>query len=234
MSKYTTEVRYICEENSGVEESAGYNSTQNVIVSSAPKIFNFYFPIFDEAYRLPLEVKILKHFYTREIGEETVGLWKLRLETRLNEIMPYYNKLYQSELLEFNPLYDADYYRVGDRNGSSAENENVNTNRNGNHSNWNLFSDTPQGGINGIQNAEPSLGSNAYLTNATHNLGETADNSNTGHTDNISTTEDYLEHVYGKFPGKSYSKMLEEFRQTFLNIDMMIISDLEDLFMGLW
>lgn len=112
MSKYTTEVRFICETASGLGESKGYTDVNTIITNAIPKIFTFTFPIFDENYRTVLEKKILKHFYTREICEETVGLWKLRLDTRLNEIMPYYNKLYKSELLEFNPLYTSNLTRT--------------------------------------------------------------------------------------------------------------------------
>ena len=108
MSKYTTEVRYICESLNGLTESSGFNDVETIITEAAPKIFSFNFPIFDEAYRLPLERKILRHYYTREISEETYGLWKLRLDDRMNVIMPYYNQLYQSALLTFNPLMDVD------------------------------------------------------------------------------------------------------------------------------
>ncbi len=108
MSKFTTEVRFICESESGLVESKGFNSISEILYLSAPKIFNFDFPIFDESYRLPLETKILRHYYTREISEETVGLWKLRLQDRLCMIMPYYNQLYESELIKFNPLYNYD------------------------------------------------------------------------------------------------------------------------------
>lgn len=108
MSTYTTEVRYICEVNAGYKESQGFSKVNEILKKSAPLVFDFDFPIFDEAYRLPLEIKILRHFYTREICAETVGLWKLWLEATMNEIMPYYNQLYKSELLEFNPLYDVD------------------------------------------------------------------------------------------------------------------------------
>lgn len=109
MSKYTTEVRYICENYANQTESKGYNSVQSILDNSWDKVFDFDFPIFDENYREPLCKKILKHFYTREIGEETVGLWKLRLDDRMNEIMPYYNKLYESELISIEPLVN---YRV--------------------------------------------------------------------------------------------------------------------------
>ena len=112
MANYTTQVRTICEVNAGYDESVGFGDVATVIEKSREKIFNFSYPIFDESYKSVLETKILKHYYTREIGLETVGLWKLKLDTKLNEIMPYYNQLYKSELLEFNPLYDVDLERT--------------------------------------------------------------------------------------------------------------------------
>ena len=120
MAKYTTEVRFICEDAYGLTGEEERRPSINQITSSPKvlnKIFDFPFPIFDEAYRPVLEQKILKRYYTREIGEETVELWKLRLDTRLNEIMPYYNKLYASELIEFNPLYNSNYTREGNKDG---------------------------------------------------------------------------------------------------------------------
>lgn len=108
MSKFTTEVRFICENAAGLTEQKGFNDVDTIITAAAPVIFNFDFPIYDELYRLPLEKKILRHFYTREICAETVGLWKLWLCDKLNVIMPYYNQLYESALLHFNPFYDVD------------------------------------------------------------------------------------------------------------------------------
>lgn len=248
MSKYTTELRFICETEAGLSQSVGYNDVAEVISKSRPKVFSFSYPIFDEAYKPTLETKILRHFYTREIALETYGLWKLKLEARLNEIMPYYNQLYKSELIEFNPLYDTDLTTNGHRdekvngNGTSQDSgtdtrasaDKINT--------WDLYSDTPQGGIRGIQGAEndPALGSDAFLTNARHVIGDTA--GSTGSTTygkkNVSTSvtdgdTDYTERVYG-YRGKSPSKSLKEFRETMLNIDMMIIDELEDLFFQLW
>lgn len=346
MSKFTTEVRFICETLAGRTESAGGDSINSIINTAAPLLFNFDFPIFDESYRLPLETKILRHYYTREICEETVGLWKLRLQDRLNMIMPYYNKLYQSELLQFNPLYDVDVTRNHTKENSGNENRSTNSSENvqgsankaktevtdtdttntaetktqntidtdttntkantGTISNtssstdnstsydsntkWDLYSDTPQGGINGITNDNDSIANNTYLTNArkitennqrtgtdtgstqgtqTNNLNEAGsgtidttengsiDKSETGTIDTtvneneqltnttaktstgsgtttLSNTEDYIEHVVGKQGVVTYSKMLNEFRTTFLNIDSMVIDALSDLFFGLW
>ena len=122
MSKYTTELRFICETSAGLTDSEGYTSTRDIIEKSRAKIFDFDYPIFDENYRSVLETKIIKHYYTREIAAETVGLWKLWLDERMNNIMPYYNQLYKSELLEFNPLYDTDITTDSNRKEKHEEN----------------------------------------------------------------------------------------------------------------
>lgn len=231
MSKYTTEVRFICESCSGLSESAGLANVDKVIASARSKVFDFAYPIFDEAYRSVLETKILKHFYTKEIGAETVGLWKLWLNRKMNEIMPYYNKLYKSELLEFNPLYDVDVTR--ERAGSS-EQSNVGggtTQSTGTNSGNSLdaYSDTPQGAVQNLENY-------TYLTNARKvvDSGSSQVSSTTTTNNTLNDTEEYLEHVRGKQGGKSYASMLIEYRTTFLNIDMQVIEELNDLFMNLW
>lgn len=323
MSKYTTEVRYICETAAGLETSEGYLSVNQIIKAALPSVFDFEFPIFDETYRPLLETKILKHFYTREIGLETVGLWKLKLDTKLNEIMPFYNQLYKSELIEFNPMYDVDLTRdhklnktettiqkgtediTALKNGNISDNTNVdetttqdthNESTTNNTSETNInnttgstseetasatktqydkYSDTPQGSLTNVQN-------DTYLTNArmisdsdgrtgkttvngTDESNGTTTSETTGNETGSNTTEvssntrkdiettdsenrnatqtankdvnsidDYLEHVKGKNGGVSYSTMLKEFRDTFLNIDMQIINELNELFLNLW
>lgn len=279
MSKYTTELRYICETEAGLSESVGQTKIKDVIAKAIPKIFDFDFPIFDESYRNVLETKILKHYYTREIGLETYGLWKLKLDTKLNEIMPFYNQLYKSALLEFNPLYEVDYSKTGNRdasgtrdnteNNSESYDESIDYNESHDESTTNsnegtltkgttttttnYYSDTPQGAISNVIDG-------TYLTNATYNVvGNTgSDNtSNSGSVDsdsssksknetdgnrrgskssnsNLTDTESYLESVRGKMSSKSYSALLMEYRETFINIDMMLIEELSDLFFGLW
>lgn len=291
MSMYTTEVRYICESYASCDVSKDYMSIDEILDKACEKIFDFPFPIFDENYRKTLECKILRHYYTREICAESVGLWKLYLNRRMNEIMPYYNQLYKSELIQFNPLYDVDL-RTESSNDNSTEKTNSessditstsnNTSAiNGETSNtststqkgsgsntnsttnigtkWDEYSDTPQGTVG-------SLNDDTYLTNARKNTDNTTNTStgsstnsneikdtanstsaqsNTSSSDgtrkykNNSTgkntsTQKYLETVQGKRGGTSNSKMLMEFRETFLNIDMQIINGLEDLFMLIW
>lgn len=243
MSKYTTEVRTICENYAGYPHYSGEMCVSHIIEKSRTKIFDFSYPIFDEKYRSVLETKILKHYYTREIGLETVGLWKLKLDTEMNEIMPYYNQLYKSTLLEFNPFYDVDITRKHTSKNDGTRNETSSSNSNGKSNNSNkvnetsrdLYSDTPQGALTGVE-------SETYLTNArkvaseNSSNGENTFNSATnGNTESvIKNTEDYLETVKGKQGTQNYSDLLLKYRETFLNIDIQIIEELSDLFMNLW
>lgn len=291
MSKYTTEVRFICETAAGCTESVGYDLVEQTIQKAIPKVFNFDFPMFDESYRNVLCTKILKHYYTREICEETVGLWKLRLNTRLNEIMPYYNQLYKSELLEFNPFYDVDITTKNDgnktentrvtesdtedRTGDGTSNRDVsdssttknsasnaftnNSNKTNKDTQKDLYSDTPQGSLTNVDKeayltnarkitndkseTDANTGSenstdnteytDAFTENNTNSYSENTSRSKNGNT-NLTSTDAYIQTVKGKNGGASYSKLLDEFRKTFINIDMQIIDNLNDLFFGLW
>ena len=258
MSKYTTEVRFICESQTGHSESQDGAKVEEIIREAIPKIFDFEFPIFDDNYRDILCEKILRHFYTREIGFETYGLWKLKMKTKLDEIMPYYNKLYESELLEFNPLYDTNYTRSGSESLSTSESTSTSLSSSESQSEsnsasfensmlpqsheWVLEQDTPQNGLSDIENME-------YLSRATKTLkggndvnkGKSDDNghsnrsaSSTGNGIRLGLdTKGYLETIVG-YRSNNPSKLLSDYRDTFLNIDMMVIRDLEPLFMQLW
>lgn len=307
MSKYTTQVRFICETAAGLSESEGQASVKQIITAAIPSVFDFDFPIFDESYRTVLETKILKHYYTREIGLETVGLWKLKLDTKLNEIMPFYNQLYKSELIEFNPMYDVDLTRdhnlkreettkqdatekgTIEKTGSVDDNTHTETSDNQNNesttdiqnttgstsreqlgsskTHYDKYSDTPQGSLQNVQNdtyltnarmvndSDSQTGETTVSGNDTSKGTTTANSSTDGTNDternistndseeksvsqnlnkNLNSIDDYIEHVKGKNGGVSYSAMLNEFRTTFLNIDMQVINELGDLFMNLW
>ena len=295
MSKYTTEVRFICESKSGLKTSGGSCDVDNIIANSWDKIFTSKAPFFDEEYRSILCQKILKHYYLREICCETVGVWVLWMNTKLEEIMPYYNQLYESAKIKFNPLHDIDLTREHNRKADSTSKEDetrtqttketkennankirnldgtnniagtsngtITTSNSSNGTKRDLYSDTPQGAITELENEK-------YLTNArkiTENTTEsgnenasttqTTDSTNTenettnitsnesvnGSLDNTTTntgvsntTENYLETITGKQGTESFSSMLNQFRETFLNIDMQVINEFNELFFGLW
>ena len=133
MSKYTTEVRYICEQKAGLQESVGFNNINSVLDKSWDKIFTTNWEIFDESYRKILCEKILRSYYTREICAETVGLWQLWLDSTLCEIMPMYNQLYKTTIYEFNPLYNTDMTTTFTKTVTGNDSKTTT----GNNSKWN-------------------------------------------------------------------------------------------------
>ena len=122
MSKYTTEVRFICEEAAGLDSSVGYNDVNEVVTKAYPKIFDNSLVFHNEETKSRLLPKILLHYYQREIGFETVGLWKLKLNQKMREILPYYNQLYASEEIEYNPLQNVDNYHTHEGEYSKEKN----------------------------------------------------------------------------------------------------------------
>lgn len=103
MSNYTTALRWVIEQ--ATPGMAGQGISKR-IEAACSTIFDFEYPIWTPAYRRVLEKKILMHYFNREIGAETVALWKLWLEERLNLIMPYYNQLYATTVMDYDPLTD--------------------------------------------------------------------------------------------------------------------------------
>lgn len=290
MSKYTTELRFICEQLAGYSESVGCVNIVDVIQKARCKIFESY-PIFDENYRETLETKILLHYYFREIGFETIGLFKYYLQLRMNEIMPYYNQLYETLKMEFNPFNDVDVTKsnsgsknetsnktdeTSETSDSTVKSTDVTTNNSvtvdstststtgsenisSNTSGKNLYSDTPQGGLSGVESMtyltnatitsdggtskQDSSGSSSCSgreeTNETRNITSNASSSGShNHNGSERTTrngsESFEEKISGKQGTQSYSSLLKEYRETFLNVDMLVIKELDDLFMSLW
>lgn len=251
MSKYTTQLRYICETLAGYTESKGLSNVDEIIAAARPQLFNFTYPITDTAYKPVLENKIIKHYYMREIGLETVGLFRFYLNEKMNLIMPYYDELYKSAALEFNPFHDVNYTITHE--GEKAEDTDKTVTGSGTESgtntgtvqdsgtgdSWQYNSDTPQGGLSGLTN-------NNYLSEATHRTA-TDGNTNTRNLEDsrtrsdttrdvgsLESTDSYINTISGKMGTVSYSDLLLSYRKTLLNIDALIISDLSDLFMNIY
>lgn len=84
MAKYTIELRKLV--------NSGYN------------IFDDTWDTFVPEHKAVLCDKIIRRYWFYEIGSETPDRFKHYLNEQLSRIMPYYNQMYQSELLEIMPL----------------------------------------------------------------------------------------------------------------------------------
>lgn len=191
MAKYTTQLRTICENFAGYDEHQDAFQMEQVIDESWDKIFDSYvyekfeYTQWDTSSSEPLWSiqfgdivckHILRNFYTREIGAESVGLFLHWLNERLLNNFDYINDLYKGQIQLAN--YDGsrlqttdyrEYYydnfnigKNGELQGSdtSAKTNNYgdtsdydNTNANSNNK---MYSDTPQGDFELIDGVNPT------------------------------------------------------------------------------
>ena len=180
------------------------------------------YPIFDDNYRETLNTKILNHFYNNEIGFETPELFKFYLNNKMSEIMPYYNTLYNNlKIYDDNLMSNVNLKETLTRETKN----NITSESNSNTDTRNLYQDTPQGSLK-----ETDIDNLKYATNLTLNDSKINDKSeSTG-----DGTENYVKTIIGNNGGKYTYELLNQLKNAILNIDMMIINDLNELFMGVF
>lgn len=209
MSKYTTEVRWLCESKSGfTEEELQNKSVDEIIDAARPNIFTFNWPAYNSDWQEAIEKFILKYYYTREIGLETVGLWKLKLQIRLEEIADKYNTIIDmieqtrddnNRLHVDRLLYNIDVATYGKTEGTGESKD--------------KFSDTPQGTLANVE-------SGTYLTDYR--------NIETGSEQETNATEK------GYRGSKTKAELLTDASLDVLDVLNRIAAECSDLFFKLW
>lgn len=204
------------------------------------------YPAISEEYREQLNKKIINHYYFYEIGSETPSRFKHNLNSKMDEIMPYYNKLLQTELLQYNPLLSFTRTTTNTRTGTT-ESESRATNKNKS----NASTDKTATGNNTVNDSEISgdmpkslLTHNdlqGYASNASsrQSIGNNIDTEST-----TSTQNDETEGT-SKSTGKlneintitengheiPVADLILKYRETFLRIEESIIKELKECFM---
>lgn len=88
---------------------ATYTIELRTLIENGVEIFDFNYPFYDESKRHDFEQDFIRHFYFREIGQETIDKFKYYLEDKFKTVFPYYNKLLEASEVEYNLL---DHYRL--------------------------------------------------------------------------------------------------------------------------
>ena len=198
------------------------------------------YPIFDENYRNTLNNNILYHYYENEIGFETAPLFRLYLNQKLSEIMPYYNELYkaQKKLIDENLLLNnvnlTEQLSGTNTNATTTTGSSTSQSTNsGTSNNKNLFQDTPQGQISSTDIDNQTWATNLTLDRNTTNNTINDTSSNNGSA-NTNATNSYLKTIIGNNGGKFNIDILNDIKNNLMNIDLMIINDLNELFMQIF
>jgi len=169
------------------------------------------YPIFDENYRTALNSKIIAHYNEQEIGHETVSMFRYAMARKMNEIMPLFNQHYKASQIEIDPLLTVNIHNVATGNETSSTES----------------TSKADGRVVGSTTPQTRLAGNGdYATSAQDSASETtADGtaSNASNTDNATTG-------YSGSPAQLVLAM----RQAFVNVDLMVIEQLDELFMMVW
>jgi hypothetical protein len=265
MASYTMQLREYIEMWSQDETL----STKDIIEKGRPKLFDFEYPIFDPDYKKVFETHFIRKFYMREIGFETEGLFKFQLETWLSINMPYFNKLFESELLTFDPLsntkLDVTKNKTNDVKKNDTRDSTQTSTSDGSSTNTStqsvdgtltedifdrqLESNNPDTRLaltandgEGVieyassikENSENNKKTSSSDTSGTAKDITKVDSEATAKdtlSSEVNETEDFIEKRLGKVGSQSYSKMLEEYRNTYLRIENKIFNEMQELFM---
>lgn len=174
--------------------------------------------------------KIVDHYYMRESGFETIGLFKHYAKVTMQELMERYLPLIYSSSIKYDPLVNVDYTETFNRTADTTNQGTSNSNSNSNSSSLGVNSDTPQGQIS---KNEILQGKYASTTGASENESSINDTTNTESTSN--TGEEYTKRVRGNSGvSATAQKMVEQYRDNIISIDKDIIEELNILFMGLY
>lgn len=195
------------------------------------------YPIYDESKRRQLNDKFIRHYWMREIGCETVGHFCMWCSNTFNEIMPYYNKMYETELLNVEHLLGIKRHKVVDMlrdfDESSSGNGSADTSTSSTGKSTNKFSDTPQDEL-----FVSKVDAGDYLTNLT--IEDTADDTTVGTKSksdgtikrdetNKDTTDEFV-------TDPRYYQSFLDLSEKILNLDMQVINNVQvqGLFMQVW
>lgn len=223
-------------------DNTGVTVELRQLVESGVDVWAFDYPSYYKGEeKKAFEQKVLDHYWLRQIGQETAGRWLHYFRSRMREIMPYYIQLYQSqELMQSieDPFGNVDIVETfeeettgssrTENSGSSTGNETENATRLEEHTR--KFSSTPQGSISNLD---------SYMTEANVETADDADELNKQHTASTEATSSgtasgNTRHTLtrkGNQGVNTYAHDMKELRETFLNIDMMVIRELNDLFL---
>lgn len=232
-------------------------TTKEFIEEGRKVLFDYDYGIYDPLYRGVFETKFIRNFYMREIGFETESLFKFQLETWLLINMAYFNKMFESELIDFDPLVNSEM--KSDASKTKDTDGTINTTTNGNTTSTNkqnvtgtqsdstfnrgLESDTPdsrlaittQDGSGVIEYAskiaEDKLNRDATSTNNVDGTNTDTTNGSGNTLTDITETETYLQNRTGKIGSITYSKMLMEYRDSLIRIERKMFDEMQQLFM---
>lgn len=177
-----------------------------------------------------LAKKIVDHYFMREIGFETPGLFKHYALITMQEIMEEKLPLIYSSSIKYDPLVNVDYTEKFERSLEGSANNNGESSSNSSSDSLNINNNTPQTRI-----SKQNLNDGIYASSVNQNESSINDKTTTSNNGSSSSNENYTKNVKGNSGvSATAQKMIEQYRENIIAIDRDIINELNTLFMGLY
>ena len=185
------------------------------------------YPIFDESHRSVLNQKIVRRYWTREIGIETTNLWRFKMRAHMHEVMPYFNQLWNTTKLEYDPLSTVDMRTIseGEDTGTTVADSTSDNTSTSNSKSRVVGSEFPQTQLNN---------SNDYASSATDSVSDTDSSGESSGRQNTEQTGTSKTEQSTSGRGVAGAELVLLLRETLLNVDTTILDSLEPLFMQVW
>ena len=216
----------------GDKDEDEYTKIKDLAKAGRSTIFNFDYPLSSKVDKEKFECMILNHFLQRRIGFETVTAFRIQLDVKLNEIMPFYNKMFDA--LENWDIFDGETMERTGKDDRKTENKNNTKNNLTNHSTTTTNdtsdrrnSELPQSRLEDVRNG-------SYVTNYSYdtNNNNSEDNSKSEGTseatNNGTDVNEYNETI--KRTSADKIAILKEMQDNIKTIYSMIFKDLDCLF----
>ena len=192
-------------------------------------IFDFDYPLSNKVNKVDFEIMILNHFLMRRIGYETFTSWQIALNVKLNEIMPFYNKILDS-INEWDLLNGGEEITRSTttlNNDTTSGNNSVTSTAQGSNTNVSdrRYSDTPE---NALSDVRDGTYVNQYDYDTDNNTSSSSTTSN-GQNSSSSTGNEQVSESIKRTPLDKvniYNSYLEKCQKVYT----MIFKDLECLF----
>lgn len=196
-------------------------------------IFDFDYTLTNNISKEDFECMILNHFLMRRIGFETVTAFRIQLNVKINEIMPLYNKMFDS-LGNWNILNDGETETKTGTNNKTSNNTSSASNQITNNSTTSDTNISDRRNSELPQNQLSELRDGNYVTNYNYDTNtNNAQDSSTSSGSSTSTNNGTDSNTYNETITRTPSDKIaiyKEFQENIKSIYGMIFKDLECLF----
>lgn len=177
-----------------------------------------------------LAKRIVNHYYMREIGQETIGLFIHYAKVTMEELMEEYLPLIYSSAIQYDPLVNVDYTETFTRTANVDNTGRSVSDSTNSGDSIGISSDTPQGRV-----TKASILAGNYATATSGTETSSSINNVTNTTSGSDSEEEYTKRIKGNSGvSATAQKMVEQYRDNIRAINREIIEKLEPLFMGLY